>query len=705
MKRLILILLLASAAPAAIFLNSFNSGQLSKRLKVRQDLDKTSMGSETLENILIRPQGLAYKRPGTEYIDSGGGTWGQDSTTTGEYPTLRELTAEEIPDAPSEPSVTSADTAVSNATELQAMAGAGKYYLTGNIDLTGVDWTPITNFSGVLDGKGYTVSNLALTVGAGVDEQGIFGNLQTGAEIYDINFTDCTVTGSSTSDNIAILAGYGDYQNGEMTFKDITFTNCTATGLGHIGMLAGYLESNYSTIIYNCHAINCEVSGGGYSGGLVGWWRVNTFDDTEYCYMVNCSVQGGTIGDGAGTPRGGLIGQVYTQYGRTTPLPDPTADHNSGGGVYNCYSTAAVSITPPTNANSIGGLIGSLYGGFDVVSSYASGNVTANVDTSRSVSNMGGLIGSISSFCNIIDSYSTGDITTNAAAGAYTTGYIGGLIGYIGFAQGVNLTRSYSTSAITVNDGLAYWYGIGGFIGYLANTKLFTTYSEDSAINRCWASGDITIEDASAYYDNYAGAGGFIGLLQSEDAGNTVQITFENCYTWSSIIFTDAEENATVGGFLGVHRAHYSYDYETDYVFTNCYVAQTDTAAGSDYTGQLPAGNYTHGFIGEEVDAITAITSTASYWDTETSSVSDSETHATGQTTNWLQTQSNYEAAGWDFDTVWVLSETTENGDWTFTPVAASSTAVRLIPFEYSTEDAYVLEFGHEYIGFLRTVP
>jgi len=33
------------------------------------------------------------------------------------------------------------------------------------------------------------------------------------------------------------------------------------------------------------------------------------------------------------------------------------------------------------------------------------------------------------------------------------------------------------------------------------------------------------------------------------------------------------------------------------------------------------------------------------------------------------------------------------------------TSTIRLIPFEYATNDAYVLEFGHQYIGFLRTVP
>jgi hypothetical protein len=72
MKKLAMIVLMlaATTASASVFLNSFNSGRLGKDMKVRHDLDRTHMGSETLENILIRPQGMAYKRPGTEYIAS-----------------------------------------------------------------------------------------------------------------------------------------------------------------------------------------------------------------------------------------------------------------------------------------------------------------------------------------------------------------------------------------------------------------------------------------------------------------------------------------------------------------------------------------------------------------------------------------------------------------------------------------------------------
>ena len=66
-KYIILFLLLCSIAAGTQL--SFNSGQLSELMKWRVDIDKRSMACEELENILVRAQGMAYKRPGTEYVD------------------------------------------------------------------------------------------------------------------------------------------------------------------------------------------------------------------------------------------------------------------------------------------------------------------------------------------------------------------------------------------------------------------------------------------------------------------------------------------------------------------------------------------------------------------------------------------------------------------------------------------------------------
>ena len=66
-KYLIILLFLCTLAMGTQL--SFNSGQLSEMMKWRVDTDKRTMGAEELENVLVRPKGLAYKRPGTELVD------------------------------------------------------------------------------------------------------------------------------------------------------------------------------------------------------------------------------------------------------------------------------------------------------------------------------------------------------------------------------------------------------------------------------------------------------------------------------------------------------------------------------------------------------------------------------------------------------------------------------------------------------------
>lgn len=66
-KYIVIILLLCSLAIGTQL--SFNSGQLSQLMKYRVDTEKHTMGAAEMENVLVRTKGLAYKRPGTEFID------------------------------------------------------------------------------------------------------------------------------------------------------------------------------------------------------------------------------------------------------------------------------------------------------------------------------------------------------------------------------------------------------------------------------------------------------------------------------------------------------------------------------------------------------------------------------------------------------------------------------------------------------------
>ena len=68
MKKYLIILLFLCTLALGTQL-SFNSGQLSPKIKWRFDLDKRTMGAEELENVIIKHTGMAFKRPGTEFVD------------------------------------------------------------------------------------------------------------------------------------------------------------------------------------------------------------------------------------------------------------------------------------------------------------------------------------------------------------------------------------------------------------------------------------------------------------------------------------------------------------------------------------------------------------------------------------------------------------------------------------------------------------
>jgi hypothetical protein len=68
MNKLVIITWLLILTTALGYSPSFNSGELTPKLRYRVDLDKKYLGVETLENFLVKPQGAAMRRPGTFYV-------------------------------------------------------------------------------------------------------------------------------------------------------------------------------------------------------------------------------------------------------------------------------------------------------------------------------------------------------------------------------------------------------------------------------------------------------------------------------------------------------------------------------------------------------------------------------------------------------------------------------------------------------------
>ena len=210
------------------------------------------------------------------------------------------------------------------------------FVLMADIDLTGMRWfdAVIPNFSGSFNGNGFAVRGLTIS---GRSNLGMFGEITSGAEIYDLGIVDVNVAG--TGDQIGGLAGSNHG----------IVTNCYSTGSvsgdDEVGSLLG---KNYRGNVTSCYS-TVTVSGDIYVGGLVGYNQGTIAN----CYST------GTV-SGTGTDCGGLVGRNWSD-------------------LINCYSTGSVS-----GEKQIGGLVGSNYG--RVGDSYSTGVVSGD-------ESIGGLVG------------------------------------------------------------------------------------------------------------------------------------------------------------------------------------------------------------------------------------------------------------------------------------------------------------------------
>ena len=141
--------------------------------------------------------------------------------------------------------------------------------LDADIDMTGVDWTPIcqtvsyhsseatdTGYSGTFDGKGHTISNLTVTgISGDTYSYGLFGTVS--GTVKNLGMVNYTYTmGSAPDARAGSIAG--------QVLTGGTITNCYSVGhtVTTNGNIAGGIAGcNYGGTISNCYALNGSVSG------------------------------------------------------------------------------------------------------------------------------------------------------------------------------------------------------------------------------------------------------------------------------------------------------------------------------------------------------------------------------------------------------------------------------------------------------------
>jgi len=282
--------------------------------------------------------------------------------------------------------------AITTRAELEAIAEdpAGTYALGCDIDLGGEPWTPLcqdsyTPFTGTLYGNGHTISNLTVdTDGAAC--AGLFGRLQNGATVVDLNLANPVVRGANC---VGTLAGYVDgatISGCTVSGADVTATSeragcfvgqiygaassvsrCSVVGdiAGSDRYVGGFLGSAEGSVaIDRCCALGSVMGTGGEGfGGFVGYTAGNSvsFSECFACGAVTASGRNsvggfaGYVGDApafsdcyaladvrGGSYVGGFVGQIYYYNGAVT----------------RCYSAGSAS-----GSSEIGGFAGRQYGG------------------------------------------------------------------------------------------------------------------------------------------------------------------------------------------------------------------------------------------------------------------------------------------------------------------------------------------------------
>ncbi len=343
----------------------------------------------------------------------------------------------------------------------------GRYVLGANIDATGSDildegrgFTPIGTFAqaftGVLDGLGFTVSNLIINR-SGADGVGMIGVLDGNGVVRNINLTRAGITGSGNVGGIVGNIGTGrvldssfsGYINGDVNvggiagyLRDGAITGASVIGTIHgqtgIGGVVG--DNAAAGTVAASHSNATVLADGNTAGGIVG--LNNGVVSTSYATGLTqgWDIVGGLVGDNQG--------RVTTSYATGS-----VNGNNAVGGligrnivsVDQSYANATVS-----GGAGVGGLVGENRG--TVNYTYALGNVWAQTDG-------GGLIGA--NFASELDqNFAMGRVNGNGA--------LGGLIG----RNDAPIWGTNYWNITTAGVGRAIGIGAPNIIGGLTTAQL-----------------------------------------------------------------------------------------------------------------------------------------------------------------------------------------------------------------------------------------
>ena len=418
------------------------------------------------------------------------------------------------------------------------------YELSNDINLAGIDWTPIgydsyAPFRGVFDGNNKKITGL--TINSTLNHIGLFGNLAA-ATVKNLGVTEINITTASGND-YAFVGGVASFN------RESVVSNCYTTGTinssadTHFSLSVGgvvgknYGESNtlncYSTVSITATSTNAV-----YAGGVVGNCETIYGND---CIVSDSYFSGMLSASGEGhVHAGGVVGTSSGGYAE------------NGCSVLNCYSTASINATqntPDIASVYAGGVVGNASGG-RISKCYSTGIVNASSEHTTSVSSANAYAGGVAgSGGNISNCYATASVTAFATSPTSPTAYAGGIAGSYGGSDKI-LSNCYATglvSATTAGSANVKYGYAGGIVGSKGATGDITNCAALNPAIICEATKQEFGRVAGNFETNLSYNIGFINMLNPD--GNILwHHEGHDKYDGAGIGISFIHEDGTLGG-------------------------------------------------------------------------------------------------------------------------------------------------------------
>ena len=214
--------------------------------------------------------------------------------------------------------------------------------LTSDIDLSGIDWTPIGidynhQYTGTFDGGGHTITGLTVT---GSDQYaGLFGRIGSGGKVMNVKLEGVQIESDNETSAVGGVAGwsYGNIENCSVSGS--------VSGSGNNGTAGGVVGYQSGSSITGCSS-SATVNAGNTAGGVVG--GTNNGATLTACYATGDVTlesinQYGTVAGGVvGTNGGGILTACYawgnvTGSGSGTIYVGGVTGQNVDGTLQACY--------------------------------------------------------------------------------------------------------------------------------------------------------------------------------------------------------------------------------------------------------------------------------------------------------------------------------------------------------------------------------